>query len=523
MYIRLGIKRDMLHPPPIPDQTEIQPAMPENTPTILTPERQPPPLCTYVCSADTRRCTRVLLKVQSVDTGRPLAINALLDSGAIGMFIDIEFVWAKRLKTRRLPRAILVYNIDGTPNEAGSIKEEVDLICTYGNHTECATFSITSLGHLAIILGHTWLTEHNPEVNWHSGEVSMTRCPESCGVKPVSKKPSIETVPDIEKDSADPSDQHTRTIVEEPLYSPEDRDRLFVVFVEDNYEEIGTGSTISQQLAQNASELTPTRSFEDLVPKPYQEFKDVFSKEFFDKLPPRKPWDHAIELIPGAKSFSTKVYPMSPNEQRELDAFLEENLKSHHICPSKSPMASPVFFIKKKDNGLRFVQDYRKLNDITIKNAYPLPLVPDIINKVAAAKAKHFTKLDVRWGYNNVRIKEGDEWKAAFRMNWGLYEPLVMFFGLTNSPATFQMMMNEIFKELINEGVVVVFIDDILIFTESLEVHWKTVRQVLEILCSNNLYLKPKKCVFDQLEVDYLGLILSAGKVAMDPVKVAGE
>src|SRR3979490_2599884 len=99
MYIRLGIKRDMLHPPPIPDQTEIQPAMPENTPTILTPERQPPPLCTYVCSADTRRCTRVLLKVQSVDTGRPLAIDALLDSGATGMFIDIEYVRAKRLKT----------------------------------------------------------------------------------------------------------------------------------------------------------------------------------------------------------------------------------------------------------------------------------------------------------------------------------------------------------------------------------------------------------------------------------------
>src|SRR3979490_2488446 len=152
----------------------------------------------------------------------------------------------------------------------------------------------------------------------------------------------------------------------------------------------------------------------------------------------------------------------------------------------------------------------------------PYPSYPHIINKVAAAKAKHFTKLDVHWGYNNVRIKEGDEWKAAFRTNWGLYEPLVMFFGLTNSPATFQMMMNEIFKELIDEGVAVVFIDDILIFTESLEVHWKTVRQVLEILCSNNLYLKPKKCVFDQLEVDYLGLILSAGKVAMDPVKVAG-
>ena len=134
-------------------------------------------------------------------------------------------------------------------------------------------------------------------------------------------------------------------------------------------------------------------------------------------------------------------------------------------------MASPVFFVKKKDGNLKFVQDYRKLNDITIKNAYPLPLMPDIMNKIAAGKAKYFTKLDVRWGYNNIHIKEGDEWKAAFQTNQGLYEPLVMFFGLTNSPATFQTMMNDLFKGLIDEGVVVVFMDDILIFTESLEEH----------------------------------------------------
>ena len=167
------------------------------------------------------------------------------------------------------------------------------------------------------------------------------------------------------------------------------------------------------------------------------------------------------------------------------------------------------------------MQDYRKLNDITVKNAYPLPLVPDIMNKIASGKVKYFAKLDVRWGYINVCIKEGDEWKAAFRTNRGLYEPLVMFFGLTNSPATFQTMMNDIFKELIDEGVVVVFMDDILIFTESLEEHRKNVRHVLKILHTNNLYLKPEKCLFEQLKVEYLGLILSQGKVAMDPVKVA--
>ena len=128
-------------------------------------------------------------------------------------------------------------------------------------------------------------------------------------------------------------------------------------------------------------------------------------------------------------------------------------------------MVSPVFFIDKKDSKLRFVQDYCKLNAMTVKNTYLLPLILDIINKILEAKAKYFTKLDVHWGYNNVRIKEGDEWKAAFRMSCGLFEPLVMYFGLTNSLATFQTMMNDIFKELIDEGFMAIYMDDILIYT----------------------------------------------------------
>jgi len=132
-------------------------------------------------------------------------------------------------------------------------------------------------------------------------------------------------------------------------------------------------------------------------------------------------------------------------------------------------MAAPVFFIKKKDGSLRLVQDYRALNAKTVKNAYPLPLISDLVNRLRGAH--YFTKLDVRWGYNNFRIKEGDEWKAAFRTNRGLFEPLVMFFGLTNSPATFQTMMNEIFQDLISEGVVCVYLDDILIFMETMEEH----------------------------------------------------
>ena len=148
----------------------------------------------------------------------------------------------------------------------------------------------------------------------------------------------------------------------------------------------------------------------------FHDLEDVFSKVSFDALPDRKPWDHAIELELRAKASTTKVYPLSPNEQTELDAFIEENLASGRIHPSKSPMAAPVFFIKKKKDGsLRLVQDYQALNMKMVKNAYPLLLISDLINRLWGVC--YFTKLDVWWGYNNVCIKEGDEWKAAFRTN----------------------------------------------------------------------------------------------------------
>jgi len=156
-------------------------------------------------------------------------------------------------------------------------------------------------------------------------------------------------------------------------------------------------------------------------------------------------------------------------EQAELDAFLEENLHTGRIWPFKSPIAAPVFFIKKKDGSLRLVQDYRMLNAVTIKNRYLLPLISELVSQLC--RAQYFTKLDVHWGFNNICIKPGDEWKAVFCTNRGLFEPLVMFFGMTNSPTIFQTMMNDIFRTLIAKGIVVVYLDDILIFTKTEEEH----------------------------------------------------
>ena len=213
-----------------------------------------------------------------------------------------------------------------------------------------------------------------------------------------------------------------------------------------------------------------------------------------------------------------KIYPLNPTEQKQLDKFLKEQLETGRIQSSKSPMASPFFFVKKKDGSLRLVQDYWKLNEITIKNQYPLLLISELIDQLAGAR--YFSKMDVRWGYNNICIKEGDTWKAVFRTNQGLFEPLVMFFGLTNLPTTFQMMMNDIFREEIAEGWVVIYMDDILVFLKDKKQHQEQVKRILEKLGQHQLSLKAEKCYFDEEEIDFLGLIITEKGIRMDPNKV---
>jgi len=194
-------------------------------------------------------------------------------------------------------------------------------------------------------------------------------------------------------------------------------DRLFItrILSELTIENLCATSTISQKLAEEARRALEMRK--GLIPLPdcAKGFESVFAKEDFDILPDHRQWDHTIELVPGLEPKSSKVYPLSPVEQKELDSFLEENLHTRRVRPSKSPMAAPVFFIKKKDGSLQLVQDYQALNSMTVKNKYPLPLISKLVSQLR--EARYFTKLDVCWGFNNVRIKPGDERKAAFWTN----------------------------------------------------------------------------------------------------------
>ena len=180
----------------------------------------------------------------------------------------------------------------------------------------------------------------------------------------------------------------------------------------------------------------------------------------------------------------------------------------------------PVFFVGKKDGKKRMVQDYQYLNEWTVKNNYLLPLISDMLENIGTKKV--FTKMDLRWGYNNVRIKEGDEWKAAFTTPERSFKPTVMFFGLTNSPATFQAMMNELLRDLINTGKVVVFIDDVIIGMEIKEGHDELVAEVIKRLEENDLYVKPEKCKWKVRKVGFLGVIIGPEGIKMEEEKMKG-
>jgi len=256
----------------------------------------------------------------------------------------------------------------------------------------------------------------------------------------------------------------------------------------------------------------------DYVPKEYHEFLPLFSEAVAKALPPHRPYDHKIPLREGFTPPFGPLYSLSKTELQALKEWLEENLSKGFIRASSSPAASPILFAKKGDGSLCLCVDYRCLNEGTIKNRYPLPLLQETLMRLS--KAKYFTTLDIRGAYNLVRMAEGEEWKTAFRTRYGLFESLVMPFGLTNAPADFQALINDVLCQFLDDFCTA-FLDDILIYSNTLEEHKKHVYKVLKALSDAGLHLKPEKCHFHKQEVKYLGFIIGTNGIRMDPEKVS--
>ncbi|SPQ99093.1 unnamed protein product (mitochondrion) [Plasmodiophora brassicae] len=253
------------------------------------------------------------------------------------------------------------------------------------------------------------------------------------------------------------------------------------------------------------------------LPDKYAEFTDVFDETGATSLPAHRPYDCCIDLKPGMEPPFGRLYGLSPREQVALKQYLKANLESGFIRPSKSSAGAPILFAKKKDGSLRLCVDYRGLNAATVKNRYPIPLIDQILAQLSAARV--FTKIDLRGAYNQIRIRDGDEWKTAFRTPYGLFEYLVMPFGLSNGPAAFQGFMNDLFRDYV-DVFVVVYLDDILVFSRDAQEHERHVKLVLDRLRQANLSAKLSKCSFDAREVEFLGYVISAAGVRLDQSRV---
>lgn len=435
-----------------------------------------------------------------------LTFNTLIDSGSSHCFLDSTYA-----KTHSIPlRPISPIPLRLFDGSAGLyINSVADLHVSFrSGESMSLPFYITKLDNPAeAVLGYEWNIRYNPLIDWISGHIDFSRSPTALPPQTPSSSPtpgsSIPTSPP--DDAPKPSVSLVNA----------------VAFARACKLPGSTQFRLHLRAASVPSDTSVPPDDADLssVPAEYHEFSDVFSDSKANTLAPHRPYDLSLDLEGNSPPPPGPIYSLSPLELRALREFIDDHLNAGFIRQSASPHGAPVLFVKKKDGSLRLCVDYRGLNKVTKKDRYPLPLVSDLLS--SPGRASIFTKIDLRHAYHLVRIAEGDEWKTTFRTRYGSFEWLVMPFGLTNAPAAFQRFMNDIFQDLLDVSVIV-YLDDILIFSANLSDHRKHVKEVLRRLRLHGLYARPDKCEFHTESVEYLGYILSPDglRMAEDKIKV---
>jgi hypothetical protein len=377
----------------------------------------------------------------------------------------------------------------------------VGIRTTIGSYNDELNFVEVPLKGCDAILGMTWLAKYNPQADWKDGTLSFSHNGKAHR---------------LQRSSHSDSTAHLA-----PIQTPPNKIQLCSIqqvkrIIRHNKAECVILAYI-QPNTDPSPTPTPTQPPDSATQSLLTEFRDVFPSQLPNRLPPRRDVDHRIELTQSSPPTLRSVYRMSPAELDELKRQLDELIVGGFIRPSKSPFGAPVLFVKKKDKSLRMCVDYRDLNRITVKNRYALPRVDELFDRLKGAK--YFSKVDLRSGYHQVRIHEEDIHKTAFRTRYGHYEFLVLPFGLTNAPATFMHLMQSLFGAQLDHFVIV-FLDDILIFSKSLAEHKQHVRKVLAILRENKLYAKESKCEFFKQSISFLGHVVSQHGISMETDKV---
>jgi hypothetical protein len=518
--------------------------------------------------------TSTLFKIVGTVAGVPAVI--LIDSGATGNFVSSKFI--SRIPPESSLRIVAssdtIRGYDGSCQPAGGLYPSV--LIRISDYSDSLDLTVASLHDNDVILGMPWLESLNPQVDWRGATLSLV---DQHGHRHVWKKlvtgirpyatSSTESSSSkrtyglnlITKKQLDKQHRHGEIELACLVYpqtilgtvNASDRksckssssDDINVIgpnsSVVKSYASAAVGRSSGQQLSHmamvhdayarghrvSAAVLSAavsssineidSGSCDRARDRTLLGYRDVFPSDLPLGLPPTREVDHKIELLPGAVPTSRPTYRLSATELAELKKQLEELTKAGFIQPSKSPFGAPILFVKKKDGTMRMCVDYRALNNITIKNSYPLPRVDELFDRLQGAK--YFSKIDLRSGYHQIRIDPGDVPKTAFRTRYGHFEFLVLPFGLTNAPATFMHLMHQAFRKYLDDFVLV-FLDDILIFSKTLEEHEHHVQQVLDVLREQKLYAKESKCEFFKTEVEFLGHIVGRDGIRMMEDKV---
>ena len=462
-----------------------------------------------------------------------IPVNALIDSGCVGDFISVDFV--KKYGIKMYPTDPKVLVTATKTNSYSSLLGQISVNFRYQHINEDRKIGVLDLNTQDLILGIPFLEDHQPEIDWISKSLKFSNQDKKKTYNELdkevnlqtSKRKSVDYIKDIEDRKRIEDLEHVEkgnsgnneidvNLIEFEVFEKEIKrnNKVELVMINELKEKVEINHLDNNfGKVEDQGYLVGDGKLKELIHK----YDEVFPVELPKELPPRRLIEHEIKVDSQTKPPSKPPYRLSFIEQEELKKQLQILSDSKLIRPSASPFGSPVLFAKKKSGELRMCVDFRALNNITVKNRYPLPRIDDMLDQLSNATV--FSKLDLTSGYWQVRVKDEDIAKTAFTTKYGHYEFMVMPFGLCNAPATFQYLMNSIFQEFLDKFVVV-YLDDIMVYSRNIEEHLHHLELVFKKLKENRLYVKLKKCEFLKSSVEYLGHIVGNNSIKPDTNKV---